>query len=50
MEGPSAIGSLNGIPSSMISAPPACIASIIGTVASAVGYPAVTKVTKAGMP
>lgn len=32
--GPSAIGSENGTPSSMISEPPSCIASIIGTVSS----------------
>jgi hypothetical protein len=45
--GPSAIGSLNGTPSSMISAPPASIASMRGTVLSTLGKPAVRKVTKA---
>lgn len=46
--GPSAMGSENGTPNSMISAPPACIASIRGTVSSLPGYPAVMKVRKAG--
>lgn len=47
--GPSAMGSENGTPSSMTSAPPSCIASITGTVSSTRGYPAVTKVTSAGL-
>lgn len=50
MAGPSATGSEKGTPSSMISAPPFCMASNIGTVSLGVGYPAVTKVTKAGSP
>ena len=49
MVGPSAIGSEKGTPSSIISDPPSCIASIIGTVSSTLGYPAVTKVTSAGL-
>lgn len=47
MTGPSATGSLNGTPSSIMSAPPASNASMRGTVASRVGKPAVKKVTKA---
>ena len=47
--GPSAIGSENGTPSSIMSAPPSCMASRIGTVSWGVGYPAVTKVTNAGL-
>ena len=50
MTGPSAIGSEKGTPSSITSAPPSCIASMIGTVASLVGNPAVTNVTKAALP
>lgn len=50
MTGPSAMGSENGIPISIISAPPACIASNMGTVSSLRGYPAVIKVTRAGTP
>lgn len=50
MTGPSAIGSENGTPSSITSAPPACMASMIGTVAPLVGNPAVTNVTKAALP
>ena len=50
MTGPSAIGSLNGTPSSTISTPPSCIANKIGIVASGVGKPAVTKVTRAADP
>lgn len=46
--GPSAMGSENGTPSSMMSAPPSCMANMIGTVSSTRGYPAVTKVTRAG--
>jgi hypothetical protein len=41
------MGSLNGIPNSMISAPPASRANINGTVESLVGKPAVMKVTNA---
>ena len=41
------MGSEKGTPSSTISAPPSCMESIIGTVSSGVGYPAVTKVTSA---
>jgi hypothetical protein len=44
--GPSPMGSENGTPSSIISAPPACIASMVGMVASLVGKPAVTNVMK----
>jgi hypothetical protein len=40
--GPSAIGSLNGMPSSMTSAPAAAIASSSSTVPSACGSPTVT--------
>ena len=40
--GPSAIGSLNGMPSSMMSAPARAIASRISTVPSACGSPTVT--------
>lgn len=50
MAGPSAMGSEKGTPISMMSAPPACIPSKIGTVSFLVGYPAVTKVTNAGTP
>ena len=47
--GPSAMGSEKGTPSSMMSAPPSCMESKIGTVSLTVGYPAVTKVTSAGL-
>jgi hypothetical protein len=47
---PSATGSEKGTPNSIISAPPFCMASKIETVSSGVGYPAVTKVTRAGDP
>lgn len=47
MTGPSALGSENGTPSSMMSAPPFSMASMRGTVASTVGKPAVRKVTNA---
>lgn len=47
MTGPSAIGSENGTPNSMMSTPPAWKPCKIGTVSSMVGKPAVTKVTKA---
>lgn len=47
MTGPSAMGSEKGTPSSIMSAPPASIASMSGTVASAVGKPAVRNVTNA---
>ena len=40
--GPSAIGSENGTPSSIMSAPPAASACMISGVASANGSPAVT--------
>ena len=43
------MGSEKGTPSSIISAPPACMESRIGTVSFGVGYPAVTKVTSAGV-
>jgi hypothetical protein len=43
MTGPSAIGSENGTPSSMTSAPAVASACIKGTVAPAAGSPAVTK-------
>jgi hypothetical protein len=42
MTGPSAIGSENGTPSSIASAPQATIACISGTVISRPGWPAVT--------
>ena len=45
---PSASGSVKGTPSSITLAPPASIASIIGTVLAIVGKPAVRKVTKTG--
>ena len=45
--GPSPMGSLNGIPNSIISAPPASSANMRGTVESRVGKPAVMKVTNA---
>lgn len=48
--GPSAIGSVKGIPSSITSAPPASMANITSTVSFSVGYPAVTYVTRAGRP
>lgn len=48
--GPSAIGSEKGTPTSMMSAPPACMASKMGTVSCVLGYPAVTNVTNAGFP
>ena len=48
--GPSAIGSVNGMPSSIASAPPATSASRIGPVASVVGSPAVTNATSAARP
>lgn len=44
------MGSLKGTPNSIISAPPSSMESKIGTVASLVGYPAVTKVPRAGCP
>lgn len=47
MVGPSAMGSEKGTPSSMMSAPPFCMARHIGTVSAEVGYPAVTNVTRA---
>ena len=47
--GPSAIGSVNGMPSSITSAPPSTSASRIAAVAPA-GSPAVTKETSAGWP
>jgi hypothetical protein len=47
MVGPSPIGSLNGIPNSIISAPPASNANMRGTVESRVGKPAVMNVTNA---
>ena len=45
---PSARGSLNGTPSSMISAPPLSIANISEQVRSGEGNPAVRKATKVG--
>lgn len=48
--GPSAEGSENGTPSSMMSAPPRSMANRMSTVSLAVGYPAVTKVTNAAVP
>ena len=42
MTGPSAMGSLKGTPSSMMSAPPSASACMISGVASAKGSPAVT--------
>ena len=42
MTGPSAIGSENGTPSSITSAPPAASASMMSTVASANGSPQAT--------
>lgn len=48
--GPSAEGSENGTPSSMMSAPPRSMANRMPTVSLAVGYPAVTKVTNAAVP
>src|SRR5688572_32922568 len=50
MTGPSAIGSENGTPSSMTSAPAAASACITGTVASSDGSPAVTNGTRALRP
>src|SRR3546814_13500947 len=50
MAGPSAIGSVKGMPSSMMSAPPSTSASRIAGVSSTVGSPAVTKVTSAARP
>ena len=40
--GPSAIGSENGTPSSIASAPPATSACMIGTVSAGAGWPEVT--------
>ena len=48
--GPSAIGSVKGMPSSITSAPPATNASRIAGVAAASGSPAVTKHTSAALP
>lgn len=50
MTGPSAIGSENGMPSSMISTPPACMASKRGTVSSLRGKPEGMKVVKTVAP
>jgi hypothetical protein len=44
------MGSEKGTPSSIMSAPPSCIARRTGTVSCGVGYPAVTKVTNAWPP
>lgn len=46
MTGPSAMGSLKGMPSSITSVPPASSASKRGTVDSRVGKPAVRKLTR----
>lgn len=48
--GPSAEGSENGTPSSIMSAPPRSMAIKMSTVSLAVGYPAVTKGTNAAVP
>src|SRR3546814_5831041 len=50
MAGPSAIGSVKGSPSSMISAPPATSASSTSPVRAGVGSPPVTNVTSAARP
>jgi hypothetical protein len=44
------MGSEKGTPSSIMSAPPSCMARRTGTVSWGVGYPAVTKVTSAEPP
>ncbi len=44
------MGSEKGTPSSIMSAPPSCMARRTGTVSCGVGYPAVTKVTSAWPP
>jgi hypothetical protein len=44
------MGSEKGTPSSIMSAPPSCMARRTATVSWGVGYPAVTKVTSAGLP
>lgn len=44
------MGSEKGTPSSIMSAPPSCMARRTGTVSWGVGYPAVTKVTSAEQP
>jgi hypothetical protein len=44
------MGSEKGTPSSIMSAPPSCMARRTGTVSRGVGYPAVTKVTSAELP
>src|SRR5512146_3528223 len=50
MIGPSAIGSENGTPSSITSAPDSASAARISTVRAASGYPAVTYGTSARLP